>query len=489
MFGSKTWLIIVLIVAASMISVVIVRTLLFNPPTLFAADQSADSQSINIDKSSVAKNLSKALTFQTIATDDDNKQHAKSFEAFHQFLQQTYPSVFKQLSLKNIPPYGLLLHWKGIDSKLKPVLLMAHQDVVPIAPNTTSQWDHPPFSGAIDDEFVWGRGAIDDKSSLIALLEATEMLLKNDFKPKQDIYFFFGDNEEIGGPTAARAAEYFKQNNIHFDYVLDEGGSILEGVIPNIKQPVALISIAEKGYANITLTANTQGGHSSMPNKETAIGLVSQAIDRLEKNQMRPRFGELQQEIIDNIGPYTDFVTRMKLANLWLFKPMLLRVMQRNPFGNALVRTTTAPTIFNAGVKENVLPAMASAVVNFRIIPGDTTQSVIDHVRKTIKDDRVKVSASHEWNPSRVSSIDTPTYHKLVNTIHQVTSPEMIISPFLIVGATDARHFIGVSDNQYRFVCYPMTKSDMHRFHGTNERLSISGFTDMIRFYYLFMST
>jgi len=467
--------------------ILLVRTLMVAPNWRVREQKTSVSVRINFNQENAVKHLSQAVTHKTISTPDDNKTNAESFSEFHAFLRETYPLVFQKLTVKKMGAFGLLLMWKGSSEKIKPILLMAHQDVVPIAIGTEDQWEHEPFSGVIDKDFIWGRGTIDDKGSLISIFESVELLLNEGFTPERSIYFYFGDNEEIGGASAKLTGDYLQENNVHFEFALDEGGAIAVGLISQIEEPIAFISVAEKGFIDLELSTTAKGGHSSMPPEHTAIGDISAAINKLEKNQFPKHFGALQQQILTELSPQLNFSTRLITNNMWLFKPFLFLTPTKSVFSNAMLRTTTAPTIFNAGVKSNVLPAEAKAVINFRILPGDTTQTVQTRVIETIGNEKIAIAQLIGWNPSPVSRTSTRAYQTIKDLIHQVVSPDLLVAPYLTVGATDSRHFAKVSDDQYRFLCVHFDKLDFARYHGTNERITKKNLAQMMQFYYLLM--
>lgn len=472
-----------LIIVVILAGVILFRAWRFTPPQLDSNDLVAATK-FDFNEQQAISHFGKALTFKTISTEDKKDEYGPEFDKLHTFLNKTFPKVFSTMKVTDVGNHGLLLKWTGSDDSLKPILLMAHQDVVPIAKGTEHNWFHPPFAGEVADGFVWGRGAIDVKGSMMALLETAETLLNEKFQPTRTIYFYFGDNEEIGGKTAAIASKLLQEQNVRFDFVVDEGGLITADMIPQIPGKVALISVAEKGYINVDLTTEAQGGHSSMPPKVTAIGTISDAIVRLRQHPFAPQLGNGTKQMFDTLGRHMDFPHRIILANLWFFKPFFVHSLEQKSFTNALIRTTTAPTIFNAGVKSNVLPSYASALVNFRIAPGDTTDTVISHVKDTINNPNIKVGSHFEWNPSPVSSVDSDGYRLLTRTIHQIFDNHLIIAPWVVVGATDSRHFIPVANNVYRFLPVIVNKSDIPRIHGTNERLSTENYLRMIRFYH-----
>ncbi|MBI2834160.1 MAG: M20/M25/M40 family metallo-hydrolase, partial [Acidobacteria bacterium] len=364
--------------------------------------------------------------------------------------------------------------------------LAAHLDVVPVEPGTDARWTHPPFSGDIADGHVWGRGALDDKASLTAILQALEDLVAEGFRPARTIYLAFGHDEELGGTSGATAmASRLGRRGVRADFLVDEGMVITEGLMPGVSRPVALIGLAEKGFLSLELTTTVQGGHSSMPPGVTAVGLLARAIERLEANQMPARFSDPGRLTFEYVGPEMPFAARLVLANLWLFRPLLLAQLAGMPTTNASIRTTTAPTMFQAGVKDNVLPASGRAVVNFRILPGDSMAGVIDHVKRTIGDDRIDVhplANVGSSEPSNVSPVDGRGFGILERTIRELF-PETIVAPTLVLGGTDSRHYASITPNIYRFAPIKVKGEDLARAHGTNERISVANYADAVRFY------
>ncbi len=445
--------------------------------------QVAPAVPVAIDAERAAAGLSEAIRFKTVSNQDPALFDASQFAGLQAFLAQRFPRVHRTLAREVVNDYSLLYTWRGRGAG-KPIVLLAHLDVVPIERGTEDSWTHPPFSGAIADGYIWGRGTLDDKGSAMAILEAVESLLGTDFQPERSVYIAFGHDEEVMGRQGAGAmSARLRERGVHAEFVLDEGGSILEGMVPGIAAPVASVCIGEKGYVSIELTANGHGGHSSMPPPHTSIGLVSAAIAKLERHQMPANIGATMGKSVAFIGPEMPFGQRVIFANLWLFAPLVEGVMARSPQTNAAIRTTTAPTMVDGGVKENILPASARAVVNFRILPGDTVQSVIEHVRRTIDDSTVAVRVLGESDdPSPLSDPDSKAFARVARAI-RAAFPGTLVTPFLTLGATDARYYSDISPNVFRFVPMRMRPEDLARVHGTNERIAVNDYVGMIRFY------
>jgi len=359
-------------------------------------------------------------------------------------------------------------------------------DVVPVIPGTENDWEHPPFGGVIADGYIWGRGAMDDKGSVLAILEAVEKLLAEGHQPVRTVYLAFGHDEEVGGASGARQIADLLESRGVSDYalVLDEGGAIVDGLVPGVAGRAAIIGIAEKGGVSLELVVEGDGGHSSMPPEHTNIGILSKAITRLEENQFPARVDGAAFTMFEYIGPEMSFGMKLLFANMWLFKPLVTKGLISDPQSAAMVRTTTAATIINGGVKSNVLPIEARAVVNFRIIPGETVETVKERVRQVVADDRVQISGAGR-DPSPVSDPEAPAFQMLATTLRQlVPGDDLLVAPYLVMGGTDARYYAARSDKVYRFFPAIIGDGDLARVHGTGERLAIESFALGVRYFY-----
>ena len=429
---------------------------------------------------------------KTIASRGDVDANADQFLALHALLQQSFPKAHAVLQREVIGKYGLVYTWQGSDPKLSGIGLMAHQDVVPIAPGTEGDWQQPPFSGVMKDGFVWGRGSWDDKGNLMSMMEAVELLAASGFKPRQTIYLIFGQDEEINGLRgAAEIAKLFKQRGIHLQFVVDEGLLITEGVLAGLDKPAALVGVAEKGYLSVQLTASATPGHSSMPPPEaaqSAIGMMSVALARLEDQQMPLAVRGLSREMFETIAPEMRGINRVFLSNLWLFKPVIEKQLSKGASTSALLRTTTALTMASAGNADNVLPGRANATVNFRMQPGDSSDAVVEHVDTVLKNPAIKVEKAAGFSEaSRVAATDAPGFQVINKTLRQL-HPDVIVAPGLMLGATDSRYFDGVADDVYKFSPVRAKPEDLKRFHGTNERISTDNYVELIQFWHQLIS-
>lgn len=447
---------------------------------------------VKVDAAAAADRLGAAVRLKTIALRDDADANAAEFTALHALLQASFPKAHAVLQREVIGKYGLAYTWPGTDAKVAGIGLMAHQDVVPIAPGTEGDWQQPPFSGAVRDGFVWGRGSWDDKGNLMSMMEAVELLAASGFKPRQTIYLIFGQDEEISGLRGgAQIAKLFEQRGIHLQFVIDEGLLITDGLLAGLAKPTALIGVAEKGYMSLMLSASAVPGHASMPPPEagqSAVGMMSAALAKLEEKQMPLAVRGLSQDMFETLAPEMSGMNRVFLSNMWLFKPIIEAQLKKSAATAAMLRTTTALTVFNAGQADNVLPGRANATVNFRMLPGDTGDAVIDHVTKTIANPEIKLAKSPGVSEaSKVAATDAAGFRLINKTLRQL-HPDVIVAPGLMIGATDSRHFDGVADNVYKFSPVRAKPEDLKRFHGTNERISTDNYVELIQFYHQLIS-
>jgi carboxypeptidase PM20D1 len=473
-------LLIVVVLLFFLAAFLLVRTLLFARPLTVAEP----AELAEVESSVVAEHLSSIIQCETVSLLEESPAGRRAFYELQLRLHQMYPRLHATLEQQLFNDFSLLYAWKGKNPELPPAVLMAHFDVVPAAPESLDQWEYPPFSGAVADGFVWGRGTLDIKSQVIGLMESVETLLKRDYQPERTIYLAFGHDEEIGGKNGCqRMVQWFTDHDIRPGVVLDEGGEIAEGMLPGMAVPVALVGTAEKGSLVLQFTAETEAGHSAFPPKQSSIGVLAQAIAFLEHEQM-PAHVNMILPLFKQVAAAMPFTQQLALANLWLFGGIIKKRLESNPQTNAIIRTTTAPTIIHAGDRPNVLPGTAEAAVNFRLRPGDAIASVCDHVRKVIDDPRVKfvVREGWAWEASPVSETDVTSYRLLERTIQQVFD-NVPVAPFLVLGGTDSRYYSELCDQIYRFTPLSMVPEDLHRVHGLNERVGVAALGKMVQFY------
>ena len=449
---------------------------------------SSQAAHAGIDTSVVAKHLSDVVRFQTVSHENPHDDDYAPMEQLRHYLEKTYVQVHRALTHEVVNHHALLFTWKGENTALKPALFAAHMDVVPIEKDSLAKWSHPPFGGEISDGFVWGRGTMDDKIALISIFEALEILVREGFRPQRTLYFAFGFDEEVGGEGGAvKIAALLKSRNIQLESVLDEGNSVLQGIVPDVKTLVAPIGLTEKGSVTVELIARTDAGHSSMPPEESTIGLLGKAVVLLEKHQMPARFTASTRKTFETLALQMPFQKRLALRNLWLFEPLVLKMMIQQPATAAAVRTTTAPTIIAAGMKNNVLPSEGHAFVNFRILPGDTIATVLEHVHQVVTEPRIDIrvveGSAREAPPE--ARTDSDAYRLLAQTVQEFY-PTATVVPNIVVAGTDGRHYTELAatgGGVFHFLPSILNKDDLARYHGVNERFPLDQLQTAVLFF------
>ena len=458
--------------------VVTLRTIRFVPSR---SDTAAVAMLPAKNDSLLAEHLAGAIRIRTVSYQDSTPRQAALAE-LRAYLARIFPRTHAALRGEVVGDGSLLFTWTGTDTTLEPIVMMAHLDVVPVEPGSERLWTHPPFSGDIADGFIWGRGALDDKAGVLSLLEAVEELVGEGVRPRRTVFLAFGADEEIAGHGATDIIAVLRSRGVHPLVAIDEGSAVVRGVLPGTSRPVGLIGVSEKGFASVELTVEGTGGHSSMPPRQTAVGVIAHAVDRLEMRPMRARLNDPTAAMFDLVGRDLTLPYRIVMQNLWLTRPLLLHMLSRSPTTNAAIRTTTAPTVIQGSPKDNVLPLRARAIVNFRIIPGETPEDVLHHVRTTVDDRRVVTA----WNgtpspPSPISSTSSASYLILARTIRAL-QPDAIVAPSLVIGATDSRHYAGYARDVYRFLPLPLGPDDLERIHGKNERVGVHDYARAVAF-------
>ncbi len=432
----------------------------------------------------VAAKLGNALRHQTVSSVDPNSVRKDAFTAFLDQIADDFPRVHAQFERRLISGLTPVFHWQGRDPSLPPVLLIGHYDVVPPLLNNRSQWAYPPFDGAVAEGHVWGRGALDNKGAVISALEAAELMLETGFTPERSVWFAFGHDEEVGGARGAQqVVSYFQSQGVQFEWVLDEGSMVLDGIVPGLAKPLASINTAEKGYMSVDLVARSEGGHSSLPTDELSVEILAEALVNLRDNPVPGEYDGVTKAFFDAIGPAMPFGQRVAFANSWITRGVLASALSGANTTNAMLRTTTAPTMLQASPRENVLPSEARATINFRLHPRDTVDGVLAHLRDVIADERVDVVHDGSGRPaSAVSRVDSAGYALLSSTASAVFG-DVIVAPGLTIAALDARHYQVIADDIYRFNPFLFDASDLPRLHGLNERVSIDNLVKAVQFY------
>jgi carboxypeptidase PM20D1 len=427
--------------------------------------------------------MSAAIQLRTETPNDAYEFDTATFMNYRKFIETNYPLIHKNLSRTIIDSFNYIYEWKGSDASILPMVLMAHYDVVPVEASAIKLWHAAPYGGEVKENYIWGRGVLDDKSSMISILEATEAQLEKGFTPKQTILLCFGADEESSGKGATAMVDYFKKLNRKFDLVVDEGGEISTEQNKSVKRPIASIGVGEKGYVTLVLTAQKEGGHSSIPGEKTAIDILSTAIAKVNQNPMPTKLTPPIEAYLKSISPYNEnLLEKMYLSNMWLFKSFVINNMTKDPSSNALVRTTLVPTVFNSGVRDNVIPTFATAYINSRILPGQSTKEVYDYVQKIVNDTNIKITyyKNYMTEPSPTTDVNSKYYKRVEKAVRSVVK-DVVVSPMLMVGATDSRNYRSISDGVVNFS--PLT--DAKGYHGIDERMQIADFQKCFNFYTL----
>lgn len=429
--------------------------------------------------------LSAAVQIQTIGERELSPQGAAAFEDFHRLVEQAFPQVWALRETLADAGYSLLYRWPGSDPDLAPIILLAHMDVVPVEASTQAQWEHPPFSGVITDDAVWGRGTLDDKGCVMAQLEALTALMGQGFSPRRTVLLAHGHDEEVDGRGgAAKIVEHLKARGEKAWFTLDEGGAVTQGIIKGIEMPVATIMAGEKGYLSVRLRASGTGGHSSTPSDDTAIFRLANALTALEASPMPRRLIPAVGGLLDALAPEMPWPARVLINNRWLFESVLLGQLEKSPTTAALLRTTMAPTLLQAGIKDNVLPNTADAVLNFRLLPGDSVDDVLQHIDAVINDPQVDIAIEPGFfsEAPPLSDVDSEAMHVLRDAVSR-SFPDALVATGIVLATTDNRHYVPVRENGYYFAPFNYTSETATQIHGINEHIGTAEYLNMIEFY------
>jgi len=467
---------------AALICIMLIRALMFKPKDSKVVEPS----DIQLESDRIAQHLSGAIKIQTVSNPDADKTDWKEFEKFREYLIKTFPKIHEKMEREVISEHSLLYKWKGKDTDKLPIALLSHMDVVPVMPGTEGDWHQEAFSGHVDEEYVWGRGTQDMKGHLIALCEAVEQLIGQKYEPECDIYLCFGHNEEVVGSVGGGAkaiAETLEKRGIRLGMVIDEGGAVVPGSMFSLEgSDLAVIGIAEKGYADIKLTCRKKGGHSSQPPKDNGIVDLAKILVELDKRQMKQRFTYAVKNLFECTGRYMNFGMRLMLSNLWITKPLVLKALANSPTTNALTRTTIVPTMAEGSPAGNVLPQTANININSRVLHGQKIKDVEDHIKKCAKGIDIEMELLRGKEPSKVSKIDCPEYEIVKKTVKQIHG-NMPVTPYLMVGGTDSCFYENVCDKIFRVGPFKMTTEALGSIHGTNEKIAIETLKNGVRFY------
>jgi carboxypeptidase PM20D1 len=468
-------------------AVVAVRTATFKAPAAVDTSSIHLASARPIDAALAARHLCEAVRFQTVSHQDPAQDQPGEWDKLHAWLQATYPDAHRVMGREVVAGHALVYTWQGSDRSLAPIVLMAHQDVVPVTPGSEGAWTHPPFDGVVADGAVWGRGSIDDKGSLVTLFEALDGLAKAGFAPKRTVIIVSGHDEEVRGVGAKAAAALLKSRGIKAQFVLDEGMVVVEDH-PVTQKPVALIATAEKGYATLTVTAPAVGGHSSAPPPQTGVTTLAKAVLAIADHPFPMKFDGPGADMLKSLAPHSSTTIKMAAANTWLFSPLLVSQTAKTPAGAAMLHTTIAPTMLKGSPKENVLPQDATAWINYRIAPGDSSADVMARAKSAVGDLPVKLAwAKAPDEPSKVASTTSEGWKTLAALAGDESKAP--VAPALMTAASDSRYMSPIADDIYKFQPLRLAVKDIGMIHGTDEHMSVANVERMVRFYQRLVET
>ena len=459
---------------------VVIRGVCFKP--LPVAPAEPKTYDINEEKS--VQNFVNLIRCKTVSNRDFSQVDFSEYEKLHALIKDTYPLVHEHCSPERIGETGLLFKWTG-HSHTEPVVCMAHYDVVPV---DLDGWSKPAFEGIIEDDIIWGRGTLDTKGTFCGILEAAEYLLKQNYTPKQDIYFSFSGDEEVDGPSCPAIVSELERRGIKPALVLDEGGAVVDHAFPGVPGECALIGIGEKGSLNVDFTLKNSGGHASTPPVHTPVGEMAIAITNIENHPFPTEFTKPVLEMFDTLGRHSNLLYRIIFANLWCFKPVLASMCKKSGGElNAMLRTTCAMTRMEGSKAYNVIPPSVSAGANLRLLGSTTMENALSYLQKVVNNSDITITKVGGMNPSITSNTTCDAWNQLTTVVHN-TWPDAIVAPYLMMACSDSRHYCRITDRVYRFSAMKLSKEERGMIHGNDERIPIATFRKTIEFYISFMS-
>ncbi len=440
----------------------------------------------NVDVERYRKKLTEAIKIKTISNYDAKLVDWNEFDKFHAFLRESFPLIHEKCEITKIAEASLIYKWEGTDPSLDPIAMLAHQDVVPIADGTEQDWTHEPFGGVDDGEYIWGRGAMDMKNHLVALMDSVEQLMEDGYQPVRTVYICLGHNEEVVAAIdngASQIVEHLAKQGVHLEAVVDEGGAILPVDIKGVLScNLAGVGIAEKGSMNYEVYVTAKGGHSSQPPKHTALGHLADVIKDIENHQFKAQMPDFVYELFTQIGKRCTYPVRLVTCNLWLLKGLVKKIMTMIPPAASLIRTCTAVTMAEGSPQFNVLPQKASVTVNFRTMPGVSSEDVENHIRKAVKNKKIGITKLEGKVASSVSPTDSRAFN-VIKELCEKSDEKILVAPFLVMGGTDAYNYEPICENIYRFSPFVADVSLLLCTHGTDERLPISSVEGALKFF------
>ena len=456
-----------------LVIIILIRTFTFKDTTNYKRE----TEEIK-DKDDVVSKLGTLIKIKTVSYEDKSKIDFATFQEYINKVKELYPLVFSKCEFTQTKEYAIKLKLKGKSDK-EPTVLMAHYDVVPV----TDGWKHDPFLGEVVDGSIYGRGSFDTKCTMVCALSALEVALKNNYVPQNDLYLCFGSNEEVYGDSQIKIVEEMKKEGIKPALVLDEGGGIMNNAFPGVSKDTAFLAVVEKGMVNVKLTLDSNGGHSSTPRKNGPVVQLSKAIARLEKHPMKPQYTKTLVELLNVMGKNCIFPLKLVFANMWLFKGLVKVLFTKlGADTRALVASTFAFTMLNGGNQTNIIPNHVEANINVRIAPFDTLDDVVNHIKKVIKNDNIKISTSNINKMYKECSFTSKGYNIIKDTTIE-TYEDTVVAPFIMFGGTDGRHYNEISDCVIRFSPIKVTNEERAGMHGLDESLSVASLEKCQEFY------
>ena len=457
-----------------LVLVIIIRALLFNDKNVYEKETDFE-----YEDDEIVKKLGTLIKIPTVSHPSEDDMDMEQFDKLVKTVEEMFPSVFSKCEYEHTKERAIFLKLKGKSSE-KPTVLMAHYDVVPV----TKDWKYDPFLGEVVDGALYGRGAIDTKSTMVCALTALELALKKGYVPNNDLYLCFGSNEEVFGNSQVKIIEkHFEAKGIRPHLVFDEGGAILNGAFPGVTEDTAFLGMAEKAMVNIKLTLESNGGHSSTPRKNGPAVRLAKAIVKLEKNPMKPNMSATVKELLNVLGRHMPFYFKLIFANMWLFEGLVKKLfVMLSADTRALLTSTFAFTMLNGGNQTNIIPNKVEANINVRISPFDNVESIIAHIKKVIKDDDIVVTAVDETPAFPECSFKTEGYNIIKETVIE-TYPKTVVAPFLNVGGSDGKHWCRVSDCVIRFSPFKVTNAERAGIHGLDEQIKVETLHKCLEFY------
>ena len=467
---------IILGVIVLFLAVLVIRAATFKPK----AQPEISREEVAVDLDTAVSNLQQLVRCKTISYNDHDLEDKAEFRKLKDLLPRLYPHVFAACEYTEVPAEAILFRWPGKKCDA-PAVMMAHYDVVPV--DDEYLWEKPAFGGIVANGCLWGRGTLDTKITMASALYAANQLIGEGFLPENDVYFAFSGGEEVNGKGAVQIVDYFEEKGITPAMVVDEGGAVVEGVFPGVKEPCAMIGIAEKGLINVRYSVVSGGGHASAPPVKTPVLTLSNVCRSVLRNPFKMRISMPAAAMFDTLARHSTFVYKLIFSNLWCFKPVLDLICKGSGGEmNALVRTTTAFTMMEGSPARNVLPSEAHLVSNMRLNPGDTVQSALAYLKKVVNDDSVNIIELESSEPSRISTTRCEGWDKVASAVAS-TWRGSVVTPYLMVQCSDSRHYGRISDKVFRFSAMDLTKEERASIHGNNERIRLETVGKAAEFY------